>query len=140
MIPDTFTKIEVEKAIEFIINHIKTKTYIKNGDIRGEPRVYYKHIADLFDWTFDTPGDDSRIGEFAGEISQWSHNKYGFMLSAVIVNSNEDKQTPGNGFYKYAQYLGYLNINRKIDLNGLEELKCWKDQITEVVKKFAVTK
>lgn len=56
--------------------------------------------------------EHNNLGSYMGEISEWSFNNYGVLLSALIVKSSDKEvREPSTGFMELAWELKHPSVN-----------------------------
>lgn len=135
MVPGTFTPEEVSKGRKFVLSRVSNVVLHRDGTWRGDPFVTYKELVEHLGYSIEDEFDGDRAGVIAGQISRMEYKKTRIMLSALVVTV--DTKRVGHGFYSLA---GEFNLIRKkdhYDVNGLEELSMWNQQLNKCVRKYA---
>ena len=84
--------------------------------------VIYTDIAPLANLDMDSPADRDEIGRLLGEISEAEHAAGAPMLSAVVIQ--KDNNIPGRGFFTLAKQLGVYD--------GSDDFKFFVSELTRV--------
>jgi hypothetical protein len=135
MVPYAFTAQEIEKTRQFLIDHVRKNSYIRNGTVKGNPLVPYKDVASFLGYSIDDQFDGDRMGIVVGRASEENLPASGVLISAIVVSVEHGR--PGTGFYNCARENGIFNsTKKKFNPDGTEEIAFWNDQLTKVVAKY----
>jgi hypothetical protein len=135
MVPYTFTAEEIALTKTHIIKAVHTKSRFVNGQVLGDPFVFYKDIAALLGYEIESEGDGDRLGIVSGQASELEFPNSKLLISAVVVSV--DFRRPGAGFYELADRLGLFHkTSKRANPDGIDELRFWKQHVSDIVKKY----
>jgi hypothetical protein len=144
-VPSIFTLSEIAQTFQFMLIRLSDCFVNDKGDIRGNPFVTYKEIAENLGYTLDDEWDGDRVGILAAMVAEQQIALGKPLMSCLVVrapNRIDEEQgkmvspIPGHGFYVYAAQVGLFPKRAHYDIEGIEELAFWRKQVEACIREW----
>jgi hypothetical protein len=116
----------------------------EKNELRGNPFVTYKEIAENLGYTLDDEWDGDRVGILAAMVAEQQLALGKPLMSCLVVRAPNRIEgqgrivspIPGHGFYVYAAQVGLFPKKSHYDIEGTSELAFWRQQVESCVREW----